>query len=98
MGVAIFRGQITAGKFADLLERNANETLASKPEGQLILALIETALIDADMVRKDRTPKFVDARRFFFDWRLELVAGLIGLDADFVRESLAKIRPWACRA
>ena len=61
------------------------------PEGRLMAAVITTAFHDA--LRGHR-----DARRFFLDGRMDHFAGLIGADADGVRDLFARARRYQRRA
>lgn len=60
------------------------------PEGQLMAAVITKAFQDALHGSKD-------GRRFFVDGRMDWFAGLIGADADSVREMLRRGRAWRAR-
>lgn len=71
--------------FHKVLLRNAEA--AAYPEGQLLAAVIATAFQDALDGRRD-------ARRFFVDGRMDLYAGLIGADADTVRDMAWRGRRW----
>ena len=80
---------VTMPMLAKVLGRNANEALVSTPEGALVLALISNALQTADQFRVS-----VEARQFFTDGRMDYFAHLIGLDPDFVRDAIRKVRGW----
>jgi hypothetical protein len=71
--------------FHKVLLRHA-DTVAC-PEGQLMAAVITKAFQDALGGNRD-------ARRFFRDGRLHLFAGLIGADADAVRDMALRGRRW----
>lgn len=57
------------------------------PEGQLMAAVITKAFQDALDGNRE-------ARRFFVDGRIDLLAGLIGADADAVRDLVQRGRAW----
>lgn len=71
--------------FHKVLMRHA-DTVAC-PEGQLMAAVITKAFQDSLGGNRD-------ARRFFRDGRIDLFAGLIGADADAVRDMAQRGRRW----
>jgi hypothetical protein len=80
---------VSANMLTKVLRRNASEAIVATPEGALIMAVLHQAIFDADQKSYQD-----EARRFFTDGRLDLIAPLIGLDPQFVREVIGKVRPW----
>jgi hypothetical protein len=64
---------------------------AACPEGRLMAAVIVKAF--QDVLHGHR-----DARRFFVDGRMDHFAGLIGADADAVRDMVARARAYRPKA
>ena len=79
---------VTSPMLGAVISRSAAADLIVTPEGNLIFAIISQALSDADK-------GYQEARRFFFDGRLDAIAPLIGLSPQFIRELVAMVRPWA---
>lgn len=75
--------------FHKVLLRHADA--AHCPEGRLMAAVIAAAFNDA--LRGHR-----DARRFFMDGRMDHFAGLIGAEADGVRDLFNRARQYQRRA
>jgi hypothetical protein len=58
------------------------------PEVRLVLAVLSQAWDDADSDTNNR-----EAVRFFVDGRAGVFAGLLGIDADFIKETFMKHHP-----
>lgn len=90
------RRPVTPSLLARVLRRNADGVVDSS-EGKLVLAVIVQAVADREIQprrghQQSLRDKYViaDADAFFRDGRMDVLANLIGLNPDFVREALAK--------
>ena len=79
---------VTSSMIGAVIKHSADADLVATPEGNLIWAIINQAVSDADK-------GYQEARRFFSDGRLDAIAPLIGLSPQFIREAVAKVRHWA---
>ena len=89
--------KLQARHLTSFFRNNADEKARETPIGRLALGVLQQTFGDATGQRTSYvSPEIMeDARRFFFNGSADIWLDCLGLDPQFVRDSLAKLYRWA---